>query len=73
MFFDGQESDISSDGEGFVIIDMNLNVPTSSSILRVTENRPGAYQYVCTAELQFPGEEDDVMRSSSANVTVQGT
>jgi len=28
--------------------------------------------YVCTAVLQFPGEQDDVMTSSSTNVTVQG-
>ena len=72
MFFGGQDAEISSDGERFVITDMNLNDPTSSSILRVVENTPGTYQYVCTAVLQFPGEQDDVMTSSSANVTVQG-
>lgn len=72
MFFGGQDAEISSDGERFVITDMNLNDPTSSSILRVVENTPGTYQYVCTAVLQFPGEQDDVMTSSSTNVTVQG-
>ena len=70
--FSGQEMNVSSNGDRILITDMNLNAPTSNSILRVTENISGSYQYICTAVLQFPGVEDDITGVSSANVTVRG-
>ena len=68
----GQEMNISSNGDRTLINDRNVNAPTSTSILRVTENISGSYQYICTAVLQFPGVEDDITGVSSANVTVRG-
>ena len=72
VHFGGQEMNISSNGDRTLIIDRNVNAPTSTSILRVTENISGSYQYICTAVLQFPGVEDDITGISSANVTVRG-
>ena len=72
VIFGGQEMNVSSNGDRILITDMNVNAPTSNSILRVTENLSGSYQYVCTAVLQFPGVEDDITGISSANVTVRG-
>ena len=72
VHFGGQEMNVSSNEDRILITDMNANTPTSNSILRVTESIPGAYQYICTAVLQFPGVEDDITGISSANVTVRG-
>ena len=72
VHFGGQEMNISSNGDRILITDINVNAPTSNSILRVTESISGAYQYICTAVLQFPGVEDDITGISSANVTVRG-
>ena len=72
VIFGGQEMNVSSNGDRILITDMNINAPTSNSILRVTENISGSYQYICTAVLQFPGVEDDIRGISSANVTFRG-
>ena len=72
VIFGAHEMNLSSNTGSIMITDMNLNGPTSNSILRVTENISGSYQYICTAVLQFPGVEDDITGISSANVTVRG-
>ena len=72
VLFGAQEMNLSSNAGSIMITNTNLNAPTSNSILRVTENISGSYQYICTAVLQFPGVEDDITGISSANVTVRG-
>ena len=72
MCFGEKEMNVSSNGNRTLITDMNINAPTSNSILKVTEIISGTYQYICTAVLQFPGVEDDITGVSSANVTVKG-
>ena len=72
VIFGAQEMNLSSNAGSIMITNMNLNAPTSNSILRVTEINSGTYQYICTAVLQFPGVEDDITGISSANVTVKG-
>ena len=72
VLFGAQEMNLSSNAGSIMITNMNLNAPTSNSILRVTENVSGSYQYICTAVLRFPGVQDDITGISSANVTVRG-
>ena len=72
VLFGAHEMNLSSNTGSIMITNMNLNAPTSNSILRVTANISGSYQYICTAVLQFPGVEDDITGISSANVTVRG-
>ena len=68
----GSEVNISDNGDTVVITNTNLNSPISTSVLQVTEDVIGNYQYTCTAMLQFSGEEDDISASDTANVTIKG-
>ena len=69
---EGAEEILSNNGDTLMIAHSNTNAITSSSVLTVTENTPGSYRFVCTANLQFSEAQDAVFVSDSASVLVKG-
>ena len=69
---EGAEEILSANGVTVMIVHSNTNATSSSSVLTVTENTPGSYRFVCTANLQFSEAQDIISVSDSTSVLVRG-
>ena len=61
---------LTDNGDTVTIVDANLDSPTSTSTLMVTENTAGNYIYTCTSTLQILPE--GLVVNDTSSVTVRG-
>ena len=63
---------LTDNGDTVTIVDADLDSPTSTSTLMVTESTAGEYTYTCTATLQTLPEDPIVSGTSNSGVIVRG-